>query len=60
MKRITLIIIGLFTFSLAFSQTDIRNFKVTADIDELFSWNNGDIFNYEFEIKGDYFPQKYI
>ncbi|MBP1838443.1 T9SS type A sorting domain-containing protein [Formosa algae] len=54
MKRITLIIIGLFTFSLAFSQTDIRNFKVTADIDELFSWNNGDIFNYEFEIKGDY------
>ena len=54
MKKITLSLITFLLCLPVFSQVDIRNFKVTAPVNQTFTWNNGQRFDYEFDIRGNY------
>ena len=53
------LLLALTSISIAFGQElNIKNFKVTSRIGEKFSFNSGDRFEYEFDIKGDYTVRK--
>ncbi|WP_299365082.1 hypothetical protein [Winogradskyella sp.] len=54
MKTITLTLITFLISLSSFAQADVQNFRVTSAINQTFTSSNGQRFDYEFDISGNY------